>query len=168
MIRPVKTLMISIAVIAAVSVSGVSFAQDAAPRETEDFDYANGLFSRGMYDLAIEGYKDFLKSHPGSQYTELAKYRIGESFFLSNKYGEAMNQFSLFLNEYPAGELSQKATLRRGQIFSLQGDGARAEQILKPMTSSSSGETSAAAKYYLGSMYLKKAIIPRLRACLTA
>jgi tetratricopeptide (TPR) repeat protein len=155
LVRPFKALMISLAVTAVMSLSWASFAQEAAPRETEDFDYANGLFSRGMYDLAIEGYREFLGTHPGSQYTELAKYRIGESFFLANKYDEAMNKFSIFLKEYPSGELSEKATLRRGQIFSLQGDRARAEEILTPMISSSSEGTSAAAKYYLGSMYLK-------------
>lgn len=155
--RPLRGLIVSFwALLFALSPSAGAFSQDAASRETEEFDYANGLFARGMYDLAVDAYRDFVRSHPASRYTELAKFRVGESFFLSGKYDEAISQFGVFLKDYPAGEYSKKAELRRGQILSLKGDYARAEQILKPMAGEISGESSTAAKYYLGSMYLKK------------
>jgi tetratricopeptide (TPR) repeat protein len=155
--RPARALLIFlVAFLAAVSPCEVSFSQDASSRETEDFDYANGLFSRGMYDFAVDAYRDFVRSHPASGYVELAKYRVGECFFLANKYEEALNQFGIFIQQYPTGDLSRKADLRRGQIFSLKGDYARAEQLLAPMALDLTGESSTAAKYYLGSMYLKK------------
>ena len=36
--------------------------KDVDINEKEEFDFANGLFSRGMYDMAIEGYSKFLKT----------------------------------------------------------------------------------------------------------
>ena len=37
---------------------------DEITNQLEEFDYANGLFSRGMYDMAIQAYHDFSTKYP--------------------------------------------------------------------------------------------------------
>lgn len=130
--------------------------QANAGNEIEEFDFANGLFSRSMYDLAVDSYRDFIKDHPGSKFTELAKFRIGESYFLARKYKEALDQFEAFLREYPSDDLAFKAKLRAGHIYALLGDNAKAQAVLSPLATGGTDETANGAKYYLAAMYLKK------------
>ncbi|MBD3426478.1 MAG: tetratricopeptide repeat protein [Candidatus Omnitrophica bacterium] len=125
--------------------------------ELEEFDFANGLFSRGMYEMAIEGYKDFLKQYPRSEYAELASFRIAECYFMDEKYDEAINRFSLFLDNYPDGEMAGKATLRKAQVHYRKGDLAAAKRILKQILSGGLDENlKTSAKYYLAGIHFKQ------------
>ena len=62
-LRILKCIIVLGAIFVLAVASSVSQEKDANV-EAEEFDFANGLFSRGMYDMAIEGYKDFLKKYP--------------------------------------------------------------------------------------------------------
>ena len=123
--------------------------------EVEEFDFANGLFSRGMYDMAVGGYKDFLKNYPDSQYAELANYRIAECYFMDKKYDEAVNRFGIFLKDYPKGELAQKAMLRKAQVHYIREDYPAAERMLKDLAAGGN-DTAVSAKYYLAGIYFKQ------------
>ncbi|MFH1878983.1 MAG: tetratricopeptide repeat protein [Candidatus Omnitrophota bacterium] len=136
------------------SVSFCENSKDAV--ETEEFDFANGLFSRGMYDMAIDGYNDFLKKYPGSAYAESAVYRIAESYFMAGEYDSALKNFEGFQRKYPAGELNLKAELRKGQVYYLKGRGAEARKILGALAASKENpDLPAQARYYLAASFLK-------------
>ena len=156
--RHIRTLAAILFLAGSVHAHGISFATNKAGvnNELEEFDFANGLFARGMYDLAVDGYKEFLERYPNSRYAELAAYRIGESYFLAQKYNEALNRFSIFLSTYPSSELSQQVVLRRGQIYYLQDKYDEAEKILTPLVQEGRVGTSPAAKYYLAGIFFKK------------
>lgn len=118
------------------SASSTSFSQEESTgKEVEEFDFANGLFSRGMYDMAISGYGDFIKKYPNSEHAEMAEFRIGECYFLDGKYDEALNRFNAFLKSGYSDELSGRALLRKGQIFYMKKDYPEAEKILTALAS---------------------------------
>jgi len=126
-------------------------------REVEQFDFANGLFSRGMYDMAIEEYSKFINTYPDSQYHELAYYRIGESYFLNKKYAEAFKIFDYFKQRFTSENLVKKASLREGQIKYFEEEYEKAYRILSGLSSSKeTPEVSAAAGYYMASILIKE------------
>ena len=130
---------------------------EADRNETEEFDFANGLFSRGMYDMAISGYEEFLKKHPASSYAETAAYRIADSYFLSGKYDESLSRFDDFLKKHPSGDLAQEARLREGQVYFMKNDYTRAEKLLSEVAARAAGSGSSdAAKYYIAAIRFKQ------------
>jgi tetratricopeptide (TPR) repeat protein len=140
------------------SASSTSFSQEESTgKEVEEFDFANGLFSRGMYDMAISGYGDFIKKYPNSEHAEMAEFRIGECYFLDGKYDEALNRFNAFLKSGYSDELSGRALLRKGQIFYMKKDYPEAEKILTALASRGVDEAaSGPARYYLSGIYFKQ------------
>ena len=46
--------------------------------EDERFQFAEGLFTRGMYDLALKEYDLFLKDFPAAAKADVAHFRLGE------------------------------------------------------------------------------------------
>ena len=133
-----------------------SISEEPVRAETEEFDFANGLFSRGMFDLAVDVYKDFLKGYPSSEYAEQAYYRIAEAYFLSGKYVEAVNRFGDFTEKYPEGELSLKANLRKGQCYYFSGDTGSAGKVFNDLIlKDGSGASGRGAMYYLAVLRMK-------------
>ncbi|MFC1548760.1 tetratricopeptide repeat protein [Candidatus Omnitrophota bacterium] len=144
--------------ISSLLITPFSFCQEQQiDAELEEFDFANGLFARGMYDMAVDGYKKFLKDHPKSRYAELANFRIAECYFMDGKYEEALNRLGMFLKQYPSGEMSGKAALRRGQIHYLKGDFPRAEKMLTDLSAKAGDKNVVtSAQYYLAGLYFKR------------
>lgn len=143
----------------------VLFSQEASQNvqenrdiETEEFDFANGLFSRGMYDMAVEAYGDFSKKYSESVYLESAFYRMAEGAFMAGKYNDALDKFDFFLGKYPSSKFFKRGLLREGQIYYIKADYDKAIEILSNLTSgeNENGEISEGAKYYLASSYFRK------------
>jgi TolA-binding protein len=73
--------------------------------------------SRGRYDLAITGFKDYLRRFPDSPLADSAQYGIGESYYSQARaaaaanqgdkakqaYGQAVQEFRKVLTAYPRG-----------------------------------------------------------------
>src|SRR5688500_8086997 len=56
-------------------------------------------YQRGNYDLAIEGFRDFLDTNANADLADNASYWIGESLFSQKKYREAIGQFDAVVNK---------------------------------------------------------------------
>ena len=61
-------------------------------------------YQRGNYDLAIEGFQDFLGTNANADLADNAAYWIGESLFSQKKYREAIGQFDAVVNKYPKSD----------------------------------------------------------------
>jgi len=134
----------------------VSAQEENSSTEAEEFDFANGLFSRGMYDMSINQYKDFLDKHPGSSYAELAYFRIAESYYLSELYDDAIKRFDEFLKKYPSSKVASKAVLKKGQAHYMKGDYKQAERIFNGILEGASDDEMMSAKYYLSNVYFRQ------------
>ncbi|MBF0494496.1 MAG: tetratricopeptide repeat protein [Candidatus Omnitrophica bacterium] len=125
--------------------------------ESEEFDFAGGLFSRGMYDMAAEEYQKFVKKYPVSTFRELAYYRIAESFFLGKSYSSALLWYGTYKGMFPDGQYFYNAKLREGQIFLILEDYKKSEEVLSELTKlKTKADITAGAMYYLGQGYFKR------------
>lgn len=125
--------------------------------EREEFDFANGLFSRGMYDMAREGYKKFIESYPESEFYPEAEYMIGESLFMEKNYADSIEWFNSLIERPASNDFREKSLLKKGQAYYFLGDYEKSYQILSSLTESQNmGKIVMPARYYIAATYLAK------------
>jgi tol-pal system protein YbgF len=74
-------------------------------------------YQRGNYDLAIEGFQDFLTTNKVADLSDNAEYWIGESLFSQKKYREAIEQFDTVVTKYPRSDKVPGALLKKGYAY---------------------------------------------------
>src|SRR5216110_1828351 len=87
---------------------------EAPARETEGADrrqleYANGLFTRKLYDLAIPEYQQYLDDYPGRPGRANAYFSLGECYRNLNRLSNARTNFQKVLNDYGDSEFAGAA-----------------------------------------------------------
>lgn len=92
-----------------------------APVTSEDpmqvYQAAYRDYQRGNYDLAIEGFRDFVAGNANSELADNASYWIGESLFSQKKYREAIEQFDTVVTRYPRSDKVPGALLKKGYSY---------------------------------------------------
>jgi tol-pal system protein YbgF len=88
----------------------------------ESYQAAYRDYGRGQYDLAIEGFREFMDANPRSELADNAAYWIGESLFSQKKYREAIEQFESVVNNYPRSEKVPGALLKKGFAYIAVGE----------------------------------------------
>lgn len=99
----------------------------ADPLETYAAAYRD--YQRGTWDLAIEGFAEFVQQNPDSDLADNAAYWIGESYFSQKKYREAIQQFDEVITRYPRSDKVPAALLKKG--YSYLEIGERAQGIVQ-------------------------------------
>jgi tol-pal system protein YbgF len=74
-------------------------------------------FQRGNYELAIEGFAEFIEANPDSDLADNAAYWIGESFYSQRKFKEAIAQFDEVVSRYPRSDRIAAALLKKGLAY---------------------------------------------------
>jgi tol-pal system protein YbgF len=82
-------------------------------------------YQRGNYDLAIEGFRDFLTTNKIADLADNAEYWIGESLFSQKKYREAIEQFDTVVSQYPKSDKVPGALLKKGYAYISIGERAQ-------------------------------------------
>ena len=98
-------------------------ASSGNPMETYQAAYRD--YQRGNFDLAIEGFREFLQGNAKSELADNAAYWIGESLFSQKKYREAIAQFDAVVNNYPRSEKVPGALLKKGYAYINVGERAQ-------------------------------------------
>jgi TolA-binding protein len=126
-------------------------------QEAEDFDFANGLLSRGMYDMAASAYGDFLRRYPESVYARDARYRKAEAYFLQKDNDKALAEFTQLLAGDISPAMAAEARLRIGQIKYASGKLEEARLMMEEALTTPGAEEQAimAAEYYLAELLIK-------------
>jgi len=93
---------------------------DDTAKIMEELDFANGLFGRGLYDLALQEYTKFTEAHKDSEYLYEAYFGIAESMFFKEDYAKALAAYQDFLSRFAASDNATIAHLRLGQIYFVQ------------------------------------------------
>jgi len=119
---------------------------------SEQLQFADGLYARGMWDTALKEYQAFLAQNPDRKADSPAVYfRMGESFRALGRTNEAGQSYQQAFNAEPKGEFHYRAGLCLADI--LEQAGKRDEQIrfLSAMLADSPPpELGAACCYELG------------------
>lgn len=95
----------------------------------ETYNAALRDYQRANYDLAIEGFREFLETSPQSELADNAAYWIGESLFSQKKYRDAIQQFDSVVNNYPRSDKVPGALLKKG--FAYISVGERAQGVVQ-------------------------------------
>src|SRR5213080_4047493 len=90
-------------------------------RETErsdqrQLDYANALFTRKLYDLAVPEYQKYLDEYPGRSGRANAYFSLGECYRNLNRVSSARTNFQKVLSDYGDSEFAGPAAYALAEI----------------------------------------------------
>lgn len=97
------------------------------PRELYSAAYAD--FARGNYDLAIQGFQEYLKNYSDSELADNAQYWVGESYYGKQKYADAVEAWNALLRDYPSSDKLPDARVKKG--MALEKLGRRSQALLE-------------------------------------
>ena len=86
-------------------------------------------YQRGNYDLAIQGFEEYLETNASTDLADNAAYWIGESLFSQKKYREAIAQFDSVVSRYSRSDKVPGSLLKKG--FSYIALNERAQGIVQ-------------------------------------
>lgn len=152
--KPVKLLSFFLMVALSVLCAADSVFAQTSPAQASDerLDFANGLYNRNMYEMAIVEYEKLIEQQPDHPAREDILFRLGESHFFLKKYVEAEGLYQQFLEKFPAGSQSETAKLRLGESAYHQSKKDQARTFLEPLTQSASVSIRNTALFYLGKL----------------
>lgn len=83
-------------------------------------------YMRGNYDLAIQGFSDYLRRYPETELADNALYWIGECHYSKKDYDRAIESFTQLLNSYKTSDKAAAALLKKGFAYLEKGDKSQA------------------------------------------
>ena len=98
-----------------------------APRELYSQAYAD--YARGNYDLAIQGFQEYLRNYPDTDFSDNAQYWIGECLYGKQKYAEAIEAWNTLLRDFSSSDKLPDARVKKG--MSLERLGRRSQALVE-------------------------------------
>src|SRR4029077_538674 len=89
---------------------------DAERSDQRQLDYANALFTRKLYDLAIPEYQKYLDDYPGRPGRANAYFSLGECYRNLNRSSNARTNLQKVLNDYGDSEFAAPAAYALAEI----------------------------------------------------
>ncbi len=87
--------------------------------------------SRGNYELALQGFTEYLRRYPDSEFADNAQYWIGEIYYARAEYQRAIENFKKVLLDFPKGDKRAAALLKIGYCYFQLNAPKAGEQYLK-------------------------------------
>lgn len=89
--------------------------QDTTAQPPESIYYtAYSDYLKENYDLAVEGFRQFINQYPNNGLADNSLYWIGECFYSQKKYQDAVNTFKEVRTNYKDGDKVPDAMLKEG------------------------------------------------------
>jgi TolA-binding protein len=95
---------------------------ETEPPEHRQLVYANALFTRKLYDLAVPEYQKYLDDYPGASGRANAYFSLGECYRSLNKAATARSNFQRVLNDYGESEFAGPAAYALAEMAFTQKD----------------------------------------------
>jgi tol-pal system protein YbgF len=108
-------------------VTGEMGAPVPAPRELYSQAYAD--FARGNYDLAIQGFTEYMTHYPETDFTDNAQYWIGECLYGKKQYAEAIGAWNTLFRDYPSSDKLPDGRVKKG--MALERLGRRSQALVE-------------------------------------
>lgn len=87
-------------------------------------------YTKGDYDLAIEGFRDYIRTYPKTSLTANAQYWLGESYFSQKNYAQAVEEFNTVIQDYPDNPKVPSALFKQGDAYLQLGDTRQGTAVL--------------------------------------
>ncbi len=89
------------------------------------------LFREAKYEKSREGFENFLKQYPDTEFSDNAQFWIGECYYFEKKYEKAIIEYEKVTKNFPDGNKVPYALLKQGLAFLKLGDKASAKLLLQ-------------------------------------
>jgi len=118
----------------AAAAAGAAPVAPAPPQDPSTVYYAAySDYIKENYDLAIEGFRQFLRAYPESGLADNSLYWIGECHYAKKMYAEAIDTFNELLSRYKDGDKVPAANLKKGYALIELGRQGEGIAILKEL-----------------------------------
>ena len=98
----------------------MTIASSATPEELYRSSYEDYL--RGNYELASQGFNEYLRRWSDTDLSDNALYWIGECHDAQDETQEALGIFTRLLEDYPTSDKAAAAQLKKGLLYLKLGD----------------------------------------------
>ncbi len=88
-------------------------------------------YTRGNYELAIEGFRAYLQWFPKTTLAPGAQYWLGEAYFSQGEYRKAIEAFEGVVREYPESPKVPSALLKQGDAYLKLGEIDQAQGVFR-------------------------------------
>src|SRR5262252_7864275 len=133
-------------------------AREAEGADQRQLEYANGLFARKMYDLAVPEYQKYLEDYPGRAGRANAYFSLGECYRNLHRDSNARTNLQKVLNDYGDSEFAGPAAFALAEMAFMDKDYATA----LPLFHRSAGRSKEPA-VALSSRYFEARCLEALR-----
>ncbi len=89
----------------------------------------------GNYDLAIQGFKNYLVRYPNAANLASAHYYLGECYYSSERHVEAVAEFQTVIREEPRSRYAPSSYLKSGLCYRQLGETELSEQAFRELIS---------------------------------
>ncbi|MSO22976.1 MAG: tol-pal system protein YbgF [Acidobacteria bacterium] len=131
------------------------------PSAEELYNAAFGDLNKGSYDLARQGFDEYLKNYPDTELSDNAQYWIGESHYIQRKFSEAIQVFDKVLTNYPKGDKAAAAALKKGySLLEIKNNDAGIRELRQLIQKYPNSDSAQLAKDRLNTMGVSSAERP--------
>src|SRR5216110_729083 len=123
-------------------------AREGEASDQRQLDYANGLFTRKLYDLAAPEYQKYLDDYPGRPGRANAYFSLGECYRNLNRLSSARTNFQKVLNDYGESEFAGPAAYALAETAFTQKDYAAALPLFQRSAAKSKEAAVALSAHY--------------------
>src|SRR6266516_3881761 len=124
-------------------------AREGEAPDRRQLDYANALFTRKLYDLAIPEYQKYLDDYPGLSGRANAYFSLAECYRNLNRLSSARTNFQKVLSDYGDSEFAGPAAYALAETAFIQKDYAAALPLFhRSAAKSKESAVALSARYF--------------------
>src|SRR5437763_5184158 len=124
-------------------------AREGEAPDQRQLEYANALFTRKLYDLAIPEYQKYLDDYPGRSGRANAYFSLGECYRNLSRSSNARTNFQKVLNDYGDSEFAGPAAYALAETAFTQKDYAAALPLFhRSAAKSKESAVALSARYF--------------------
>ena len=128
-----------------------STSESAESPAQRQLNYANALFGRKLYDLAVPEYEKFLGLYPDSSDRDAALFYLGEAYRALGRTAPARTSFQSVLTDFPESEFAGPAAYGVAEISFNQKDYASALPLFhRAAAKTKTSALALSARYFEG------------------
>jgi len=110
---------------------------------SEAYRQAKNDFDKGNFDLALDGFQNYIALYPDTSLAAPAQYWIGECYSSKKDYAKAIEAFRKVITSYPKSEKVPGAKLKIGLSYLNEKNNAKAKEYLNLVIKDHPGTTEA-------------------------
>lgn len=78
-------------------------------------------YTKGSFELALQGFRDYLRAFPDAEFAGNAQYWVGESLYSLHRYEDAVVEFQKVIDNFPESNKLPGAMLKKGYSYDALG-----------------------------------------------